>query len=562
MIGMGPSSRASFPSDSSPVAPPTVDVPSLMDPYPASLPPLHILSVTTHRNGYFTSLVYSSTLLGADLRVFGWGQKWHGFGSKMMAMVAFSRSRDPGEIVMIVDGFDTVLLQPKEAIARKFLEFGNRIVVTGEATMHRWGFFKHLFRLYHDCIFRASGDNKWPKPLPYASPNLRLTLVNAGAFIGFAGDIVRLFQNIDCDTNDQKFLGDLYRADPYKDVVIDHNCAIFALYRRDLKFLSFEEAEKHARHVVPYFEEGSPSKKYPPAPAVMRTALRGAVLDARTNEAPCVLHIHCRRNADWLMKLLGLPCGEDVTDFRSYVWYAFFSLKGTIGADRQVARVWGTVLFTTIVTCISIFGLGVVLLGWCARQAASHNLPAWLSENGVQPILNFLLQLYMLSKWSHVFTPLAKGDWAASQDDPFGQQPWPLPHITANDGGEVIPKAQGGDASVLVNSGLLLGHLVLAAVAELGVFILRVVSWVVEVAIRLRWVFLGGAIVGITILTGMTLIVVGLNVDGENDDGSGQATKDSNSLKKKVRDGSPRTHQRHFVRERQMHQTARVDQHL
>ncbi|CBZ50300.1 hypothetical protein NCLIV_007740 [Neospora caninum Liverpool] len=399
-----------------------------MDPYPASLPPLHILSVTTHRNGYFTSLVYSSTLLGADLRVFGWGQKWHGFGSKMMAMVAFSRSRDPGEIVMIVDGFDTVLLQPKEAIARKFLEFGNRIVVTGEATMHRWGFFKHLFRLYHDCIFRASGDNKWPKPLPYASPNLRLTLVNAGAFIGFAGDIVRLFQNIDCDTNDQKFLGDLYRADPYKDVVIDHNCAIFALYR--------------------------------------------------------------------------------------------------------------------------------------CRQAASHNLPAWLSENGVQPILNFLLQLYMLSKWSHVFTPLAKGDWAASQDDPFGQQPWPLPHITANDGGEVIPKAQGGDASVLVNSGLLLGHLVLAAVAELGVFILRVVSWVVEVAIRLRWVFLGGAIVGITILTGMTLIVVGLNVDGENDDGSGQATKDSNSLKKKVRDGSPRTHQRHFVRERQMHQTARVDQHL
>ncbi|KYF41858.1 hypothetical protein TGARI_253300 [Toxoplasma gondii ARI] len=534
---MEPSDCASFPAPNKvPAVSTTVDTAPLpTHQYPASLPPLHILTVTTHRSGYFTALVYSSTLLGANIQVFGWGQKWRGFGTKIMAMADFARLRDPGEIVMLVDGFDTVLLQPKEAIARKFLEFGNRIVVTGEATSHRWGVLKHLFRMYHDCIFRANTDMKWPKPLPYASPNLRLTLVNTGCVIGFAGDIARVFKNISHDTNDQKFLGDLYRADPYKDIVIDHNCAIFALYRsrEDLKFLPFEEAEKQARHVVPHFDENGPSKRYPPAPAVMRTALRGAVLDSRTNEAPCVLHIHCRRNADWLMELLGLPLGEGLTEFRSYAWYAFFSLKGTIGADRQVARMWGSVLLTTIVTCVSIIGLVLGFVGWCTRKAATHNVTAFLLEKVIQPALNLILQVCLLVGGSQVSLSRRKEVWAASHRAFFDQHTCSLPHAALWDQREVISEAPTGTTPVPVSSIWPVVYLFSAVVTELLAPVLNVVSGILELSISLRWLFLGGTILGVAILTGMTLTIVGWNAEGDEDENP-EEKKDSTSAKKKT----------------------------
>ncbi|PFH31203.1 hypothetical protein BESB_030770 [Besnoitia besnoiti] len=456
--------------------------------YPDSLPPLHIICVATHRDGYFTTLLYSSAMLAADIRCFAWGHKWRGFGTKLLATREFAKTVQPGDIVMLVDAFDSVLLQPKEAIARRFLEFGGRIVVMGEATEHRWGFFKHLFLMYHECLFNGEKGINWPKPLPYADPSLNLRLLNAGGIIGFAKDFIRVYENVDYCTNDQRFLTHMFLAEPFKDIVIDYNCAIFALYRKrhDFKVLSFEEAEKQVRHAVPEFPgEKRSERKAAPAPAFMRCALKGVVVDARTNEAPCVLHIHCRRNADWLMKQLGLPAGEHLNAIHSYIWYAIYSLRGTIGVNAKVARRWGSALSATIVTCVGFIGLGLGLLGWGVREAAKRNLLAVLSEQCGPLLVRLLLQVAL-------FLGVTQSDYPETAESPHS--------------------LQAARSLFALPANLSLRPFAVAAMGG-GALALRGVSWVLETAFLWRYLFLTGAVLGSAVLTGMTVSMVGLHPD-------------------------------------------------
>ncbi|PHJ22672.1 transmembrane protein [Cystoisospora suis] len=469
---------------------------------PSDLPALHIITVATHRDGYLTSLIYSSTLLHADINVLYWRQKWRGFGTKLMATLDFCRQVPPGDVVMLTDGFDTVLLQPKDIILRKFLEFGGRIVMSGESTDHRFPFFDRLFLMYHDCIFRTDLKTHWPKPLPYASKNVDLRRVNSGGVIGFAKDIVRVYSDADYWVNDQRYLSNIFLSNPHKDITVDYNGAIFCVYtsERDLKFLSFEEAEKQARHAVPSFpDEPSHRPSLPPAPTFARTAFGGVLMDTRTNEVPCVLHMHCRRNADSLTDRLGLPRGENILSIRSYLWYAFFSVTGTVFTDKASGTKWAMALVSTTLSCLSFLGLALNLLACGMRWMNEKNGFSFLRESIWYPIYERVAPVVYVHSTSH------KGGGSGAMKD------------EDSDILEMEERMREGQRSMIGDKSQSHYHVLGYAIYDLLCIILGEVwsvctagmSWVLDTAEQFRGIFILGAILGVSTLILMIHFIVG-----------------------------------------------------
>lgn len=197
--------------------------------------------------------------------------------------------------------------------------------------------------------------------------------------------------------------------DPYDELLPDFH-AQFVLFSglcvlycsRDLKFLSYEEAEKQARHVVPSFPKEPPRHpSLPPAPSFARTAFGGVLIDTRTNEIPCVLHMHCRRNADTLTDRLGLPRGENLLSLRSYLWYAFFSVAGTVFTDKASGIKWAAALLSTTLSCLSFIGLALNLLACGLRWMKEKNGFSFLRENVWYPIFDTVAPLVYVHSTSY-----------------------------------------------------------------------------------------------------------------------------------------------------------------
>lgn len=73
---------------------------------------MHIITYATHEERYLPLLKQS-----CDLVVLGQGEKWNGFQDKVWATVNYCKEH-PHEIICFVDGFDSIVLQPNEILAR------------------------------------------------------------------------------------------------------------------------------------------------------------------------------------------------------------------------------------------------------------------------------------------------------------------------------------------------------------------------------------------------------------------------------------------------------------
>lgn len=121
---------------------------------------LHVITVATHDQGYFKTLLQSAEDLMINLVVLGWKAKWEGFGMKLRLMKKYIEQVDESDVVMLMDAFDTILLQPADVIASRYLRFGYRFVAGGEQAH----FYKKAF---HNCMFRTKETQElpWPEPL-------------------------------------------------------------------------------------------------------------------------------------------------------------------------------------------------------------------------------------------------------------------------------------------------------------------------------------------------------------------------------------------------------------
>ena len=80
----------------------------------------HLYTYVTHSERYFPSLIDSCAKHDIRPVVRGMGHPWEGYVKRHRELLQFLKSLDDHDVVINVDGFDTIVLCPIDGIVRKF----------------------------------------------------------------------------------------------------------------------------------------------------------------------------------------------------------------------------------------------------------------------------------------------------------------------------------------------------------------------------------------------------------------------------------------------------------
>jgi len=161
---------------------------------------LYIVTYATHTERYLDILKESCP----DLIVLGEGTKWEGFITKSNGIVDFCNAKKPDDLVCVLDGFDTVVLEQSE-IEKRYLELGHDLIFSAEANSHS---FPHKYVV--DKLFSTCKENG--------------NKLNAGMYMGTCKSIIDLWDNFK-GGDDQA-----YATKKCKNIYIDTTHEIFYNY--------------------------------------------------------------------------------------------------------------------------------------------------------------------------------------------------------------------------------------------------------------------------------------------------------------------------------------------
>ncbi|CAM9228547.1 unnamed protein product [Phaeothamnion confervicola] len=161
---------------------------------PPPVSELLLLTLATHENRRLELLRRSAFAAGVRLQVFGLGEAWRGFGTKIVQAREALEGIADDTCVVYIDAFDTLLLPSAKDIVRRFLWLGADIVFGAEV---RCGPDDGLRLLYPPHL--AAGR----------------AFLNAGTFAGRASDVRRMLEEIaeDLQRHHKAFGGDVLAVD-------------------------------------------------------------------------------------------------------------------------------------------------------------------------------------------------------------------------------------------------------------------------------------------------------------------------------------------------------------
>eukprot|EP01068_Selenidium_serpulae_P006715 Selendium_serpulae@DN4486_c0_g1_i1.p1 len=188
--------------------------------------------------------------------------------------------------------------------------------------------------------------------------------------------------------NDQKMLTAKYLARGHN-IVIDSGCTIFQLWRgkKAVEWVNVGDARKKYPYKRPYYtlaeKEISLREPLPIAGNtgrkegefmendISKAAGNKVLVDVKAESVPCVLHIHCRRNVDFLTNEMKLSPMK--TSKTSTCWYCWYSFKGHL-AD-PVTWWWALIALAAffLVSLLAAIGCGV---GALAKTTGVETLKA------------------------------------------------------------------------------------------------------------------------------------------------------------------------------------------
>lgn len=130
---------------------------------------LKLVVYATHSDGYFNILINQAKKLNYTIEILGWQEKWLGFYKRTLDLYNFLKLQPNNDIILCIDGFDSMILEDKHTLLQKFYSFNSPIV---------WG-------IEHNDVI---------KPFIFKS-NFNYT-VNGGSFIGYNFHLKLIFEEI------------------------------------------------------------------------------------------------------------------------------------------------------------------------------------------------------------------------------------------------------------------------------------------------------------------------------------------------------------------------------
>ena len=141
---------------------------------------MKVVTVATHSERYFDSLVDSAKKNNIDLIVLGFGEKWQGFIWKFIKMIDYLKTVKPNEIILFIDAYDVIFIKDSKSIEEKFLEIKKREkfkILFGVDTEP--SNYIHLY--FYNKIFNYKKN-----------PNR----INSGVYMGYAEDIYNILNDL------------------------------------------------------------------------------------------------------------------------------------------------------------------------------------------------------------------------------------------------------------------------------------------------------------------------------------------------------------------------------
>ena len=195
-----------------------------------------VITVTTDNKGYFDALKEGCDKYGFDLKIIGYGEKWGGFvwRFKKIKEYLMNSSMDSKNITIVVDGYDTLCINSKDELLRRFLNMKTNILFSRDGLSESF-----LLQYGQDKVFKSCNG-------------LRLS---AGLYMGYTKSIWELTnlmcEMFDCNDpslDDQRIITQLCREnnDFYRNnIKIDKNSEIFYNLLPNSIFTSDVNMDKH-----------------------------------------------------------------------------------------------------------------------------------------------------------------------------------------------------------------------------------------------------------------------------------------------------------------------------
>lgn len=139
----------------------------------------------THSERYYPALIESYHKFGAEYVVLGYGERWTDYLQKMKSILNHLKDQcDPQEVICVMDGFDTILVRSPVEMESTFRETHDKLIFSRTEVM----------RLFYSLHWHNT------------------SFLNAGSYIGYAGNIIYLIETV-LEThqsgyfNDQRLFG-------------------------------------------------------------------------------------------------------------------------------------------------------------------------------------------------------------------------------------------------------------------------------------------------------------------------------------------------------------------
>jgi len=170
---------------------------------------MKIVTYATHSEGTFDTLVNS----GYDIKVIGWGTKWNGFMGKARDILTYLETHTDDEIVVVVDGFDTIINKNLDGLEQTFIEMDCKVLYALDDKSGMTPYIPNIIKKYTKWkIFGTCKNDE---------------NANAGLYMGYCKELKTVLKAIlSTDTDDdQRAVNSLCSQFPF--LKIDTNHIIF-----------------------------------------------------------------------------------------------------------------------------------------------------------------------------------------------------------------------------------------------------------------------------------------------------------------------------------------------
>lgn len=202
---------------------------------------LHLVTVATHSERYLPILDKQAEDKSMELVKLGIGKKYVGHFMKDLEMIDYLNSDKVKEedIVVFADGFDTLLLAPREEIIKKFKSYNCKLLLSIENV--------GSLEFIHKAVFQQ----------------VKGKFINTGLFMGYAGFLKNFLEEMyskdfDKNSNQKTWANYLESKKDYSDIALDTDSKIFLNYSfTTTNYISVKDKRVHIKNIKPCFIQGN-----------------------------------------------------------------------------------------------------------------------------------------------------------------------------------------------------------------------------------------------------------------------------------------------------------------